>query len=115
MNIVDWEYGVDLRDITHREEAINAAQAKYELKDDQAVAFFNNSRWFGGAGYHPPKVRLYYRVKGRTMLLCPAIRRSGDMVDFMHDFSRWLRDEVTGGDQIDGLDEIITEMEERAA
>jgi len=113
MKIIDWEFGQDLRDINHAEAAINRMTEKYTLQDGQAVVFFNNSRWCGGSGYHPPKARLYFRYRGRTVLICPAVRRRGDQVDFMLDFALWLRDNVQGAKQIVGLTDVITEMEAR--
>lgn len=110
LQIVDWEFGCDLRDYGWAAETVDEVVRQYKLKHRQAVVFFNNSKMFGGSGSHPPKCRIYWMWNGQAMTLIPPVRRSGAQVDFQHDLNRWIREHFG---EAKGLGEFLDEYTER--
>ncbi len=109
LQIVDWEYGCDLRDYGWSAETVEEVVRKYKLQHRQAVIFFNNSKMFGGNGSHPPKCRIFWMWNGRAMTVIPPVKRSNAQVDYQHDLNAWLRTHFGMGKELDLFFDEYTE------
>jgi len=90
IEIVAWEVGVDLRNVSWSEQAMRKALAGYKLRHAQCVLLFNNSRMFGGSGSQPPKCRMYLNWHGQVLTLIPQVRRTNVQATYQLDLNRWL-------------------------
>lgn len=115
LQIVDWEYGCDLRDYGWSEETVAEVVKKYKLRHRQAVIFFNNSKMFGGSGSHPPKCRIYWVWNGQALTVIPPVRRTNEQVDYQHDLNAWLRRQFGTAKGLDGFFDQFTERFESGA
>jgi len=91
MQIVYWEVGVNLRtDAGWSRAQVEKIAREHQLQDGQCVVLFNNSKYLGGSGSHPPKCRIYWMQAGRVMTLIPPTD-SASQVDLQHQLNDWLR------------------------
>lgn len=91
LEFVSWEVGVDLRTCQWNKYHVDFIVKKYKLKDGEAVAFFNNSKYFGGSGSHPPKCRLYFRWNGQAVSLIPPVDEGAKQVSYQIRLNEWIR------------------------
>lgn len=91
LEFVSWEVGVDLRTCQWSRRYVDHIVKKYRLQDGQAVAFFNNSKFFGGSGSHPPKCRLYFKWNGQAVSLIPPVDEDNKQVSYQIKLNEWIR------------------------
>lgn len=91
LEFVSWEVGVDLRTCQWNKHHIDSIVRKYKLQDGEAVAFFNNSKFFGGSGSQPPKCRLYFRWNGQAVSLIPPVDEGAKQVSYQLRLNEWIR------------------------
>jgi len=91
MTFVDWEYGIDLRDIRWNKRHITRIQREYKLQHGQAVIFFNNAKEFGGNGNHPPKSRIYWCWGGEIVVVIPMVDEGRSQLSYQLRLNEWLR------------------------
>jgi hypothetical protein len=91
LTFVNWEVGVNLRELSWTRRAVNAIVRKYKLQHGQAVIFFNNARDFGGSGSHPPKSRIFWMWNGHGCTIIPAVDEDARQVSYQLLLNEWLR------------------------
>lgn len=116
LTIVNWEVGVDLRDLKWNRRDLNRLATKYRLQDGQAVVFFNNSREFGGGGFHTPKARLVWYHNGVAVMLIPPVDEGAKQVSYQLLLNEWLRESFScPGELVDAMKGFDTSLERRVA
>lgn len=109
-----YEFGVDLREITHSIERIALALERAGLSDvpcrhcDCAI-FFNNAREFGGANTNTPKCRLLVRWHNHWVLMIPPVDHVSQ-VSCQQQVNSWISKEFTRVD--DGLQQKLANYDE---
>jgi hypothetical protein len=109
LEIVYWEVGVNLvRDGKWNKRHIDAMFREHKVREGQCIALFNNSHYFGGSGYHPPKCRLYVNLGGEPVTLIPAVDE-GSQVDYQHRLNDWIRENFGTG--LTNVDEVFDDFD----
>lgn len=116
LTIVNWEVGVDLRDLKWTRRQIQRLAAKYKLQNGQAVVFFNNSREFGGSGFHPPKARLVWQHNGVAVMIIPPVDEGAKQVSYQLLLNEWLRASFScPGNLVEAMQGFDSSLERRLA
>jgi hypothetical protein len=113
LEIAYWDVGVNLTtDAKWNRAHILKQFRKYKIKPGQCIALFNNSRMFGGAGYHPPKCRLFVNWAGEPITLIPAVD-DNEQVSYQLRLNMWLRHNF--GTEISNVDTVLDTFDSQFA
>jgi len=96
-----YEFGVDLREITHSIDRIALALDRAGLNGDarhgDCAIFFNNAREFGGANTNTPKCRMLVKWNRQWVLMIPPVDH-GSQVSCQLQVNDWISNGFDGAD-----------------